>query len=729
MKAFQWNSGNSAKQIFHYKISMALDNIPRHLFGPQDNIGKDLYVPCLKKCKLFRRATGFFRPSVLRRWSPALKDIVKNGTKIEILMGISDNSHEIVQRINEATDPREKERILKYEFFKTMQNIKEFNSGDRSEAKLSQIIRYLIANEQLEIKFSAAVNEDGKVALAHEKIGYFYFEENEEYVLFEGSANESDTALLNGGEQVTVHKSSEPSQLSDLKVWQDIVDNIWEEKYEYRKVFEADHEIIEAIKQSERNTSKEDVTKIIEDYLKESGYTDQTKTNEDKLRPYQEKAIKSWFDNDCKGIIAHATGTCKTFTSINLVKKLIEDKSLSVVVGVPYVFLADQWVSILNEIFKNYETHKFNGVIECYGSRRAWEKEVGEEMLKFRRSNNDSKKHLSIYVTVNKTFSEDSFQKWFNGSFIDLDKTIFIGDECHRYTSKVNFNSLLETKFRLGLSATPFIDENNKTEAEQLMSDYFDGTIHEYSISKALDDGYLCEYKYEPLLCYLNSEEFTQWHAAIRNLKIDQKIKDDGYLDEESSEFKEISKIISISEEKFEKFNSLLDKLGSLDKAVIFCGERKLKNGKREVEYAGEILDSREIISTKITAEVGREDRDFFIKQFKSNNIKCLNAIRVLDEGIDIPAIETAIILASSANRRQFVQRRGRVLRKSEDENKLAVIYDFIILPAPYKGEEGKGLVHKELERMEEMSEGAINEEEIYNLIKEIKIGFENAQS
>ena len=340
-----------------------------------------------------------------------------------------------------------------------------------------------------------------------------------------------------------------------------------------------------------------------------------------------------------------------------------------------------------------------------------------------------SEKHLSIYVTVNKTFGDDAFQKLFEGSYINLEKTIFIGDECHRYTSEKNFNSLLETKYRLGLSATPFIKEDNKTEREQKMSDYFDGTIHNYTIIEALDDDYLCEFKYEPQLCYLNSNEFTQWFNTIRNFKIDQKIRDDGYLDEESDEFKEISKIISMSEEKFDKFNSLLEELGRLDKAVIFCGERKLKNGKREVEYVGELLDKRDIISTKITAEVSREDRDFYIKQFKSNTIKSLNAIRVLDEGIDIPAIETAIILASSANRRQFVQRRGRVLRKSEDENKVATIYDFIILPAPYKGEEGKELIHKELERMEEMSEGAINEEEIYNLIKEIKQGFENVQT
>lgn len=709
-----------------------IEDIPRHLFGPQDNIGKELYVPCLKKCTRFRRATGFFQPSVLRRWAPALKNIVDNNTKIEILMGVSENAGDIRRHLEEASDLTSRQNILQYELNKTLENIKDFNSGDKSNQKLFQIMRYLIANKQLEIKFSVAVKDDGTVSLAHEKIGYFHFEDSDEVVLFHGSANESDTALLSGGEQVTICKSTKPSDHEDINTWKTLVDEIWDEKYKYRLVLDPDHELIQKIVSENAEITKDQIKEIIQEYLEEiKAGEDEDEASVNKLRPYQSRAIDAWFENNHKGIIAHATGTGKTFTSLKLIEKLIEDKNMQIVIGVPYVFLADQWVSILNKHFQEIETHVFNGVVECYDSENKWRQKGMNETFQFKKNLNDggsgSMKHLSVYVTVNKTLSSSSFSSFFS-TFITNKNTLFIGDECHRYTSKVNFESLPESDYRLGLSATPFINESNLKEFEQKMSDWFGGVIDTFNLEEAIGT-YLCHYEYHPQICNLNQEEFNRWFSTIRNLKIDERINNDGFLDEESSEFKELSHVVSDCEEKFNKFTELINKLPDLKKTVIFCGERKLKNGEREVEHVGSLLLEKRVVSAKITAEVPRRQRESIIRNFTSEIIEALNAIKVLDEGIDIPSIETAILLASSANRRQFVQRRGRVLRKSDDENKVAKIFDFIILPPPYTGTSGKAVVQRELDRMAEMSIGANNEEEIKEEIAKINEAFEKYES
>lgn len=702
-------------------------------------IGNDFIRPCLKEFKTWRRCTLNFTKSALKSWAGSFTHIVKDDVQIEILcdIGMVKSDNVLMKALESCVTKEDKARVL---LRHSEQNVllKAFGADasiDNQEGFTNRygwdLLHYMIAKEKLIIKFAANTTSDEYSNLYHEKAGYFTFPDGS-IVSHYGTFNESESAHRGNNDSVRVWPSWDPSAAEDHQITIEDVDEDFAGN-ESVAVYELSKETLEEIKKTaptnlpNRNNYKKE----------EQEQEQQNEKEEEKITLYkhQESAINAWFKNNGRGIVAHATGTGKTFTSIWLLKQLIEDKSISIIVGVPYVFLADQWASNLNEIFKNNKTHKFNGVIECYDSSRIWKQKVSKEIFDYRNSKRDSKKHLSIYVTVNKTFSDSSFQEYFSGSRsrIDLQQTLFIGDECHKYTSQKNYDSLLDTKYRLGLSATPFIKDDNKTDGEQKMNDYFGGIIDEYPILDGLRDGVLCQYEYHPQLCNMNSDEFNKWLSVIRNLKIDEKIQTDGYFDEESDEFKEISKIISDCEEKFNKFDNLLNKLGELDKTVIFCGERKLKkNGEREVEHIGKVLSERGalgIVSAKITAEVNREQRNFLISEFKKNNIKTLNAIRVLDEGIDIPTIEKAIILASSANRRQFVQRRGRVLRQVKGENKLAKIYDFVILPNPYQGEEGKTLIYKELERMEEMSEGAKNEKEIYNLIQDLKTGFENAQN
>lgn len=691
------------------------------------NIRNNFLRPCLKHFKSWKRCTFNFNSSALKSWAGSFVHIINDDVKIEILcdIGTVKDDRDLMlslehcqnQKEKEETIRRHKEKILLAAF--GADSSLDNQDGFRNKYGWS-LLHYMLATEKLVVKFAVNTISNDYTNIYHEKCGYFTFEDGT-VIAHYGTFNESVSAHIGNNDSVMVFSSKRPIDDSRREeVINDVDDDF--RGTDSVTVLELSKETLEKIKENapSRPPKREDFP--IDD---EPDGDIEPEDEGDKLWEHQSRAIDQWFGNNGRGIIAHATGTGKTFTSIKLIEKLIDDKSCSIIIGVPYVFLADQWSTNLNENFKNIETHEFNGVIECYDNLKQWRTKASDEIFQFKNSQNNSKKHLSIYLTVNKTLISNEFQSLFSSGKLDLDKTLFIGDECHHYTSKINFSALLQTKYRLGLSATPFIRKNEKSESEEKMNQYFDGIIDEYEIVKALKDGRLSEFEYLPQLCNLNNEEFQQWGSVIRHYKIDEKINSEGFLDEDSKEFKEISKVISACEEKFKKFHSLLEEIGDLEKAIIFCGERKLKNGEREIDSVSEILTDKDIVHSNITHEVNRRDREDAIHLFKRGDIKNLNAIRVLDEGIDIPSIEIAILLASSANRRQFVQRRGRVLRKIKGEKKVAKLYDFIILPPPYNGESGRNLVEKELERMQEMSSGALNEEEVFSLIKNIRKGFE----
>jgi len=111
------------------------------------------------------------------------------------------------------------------------------------------------------------------------------------------------------------------------------------------------------------------------------------------------------------------------------------------------------------------------------------------------------------------------------------------------------------------------------------------------------------------------------------------------------------------------------------------------------------------------TAQNPLTEREELRRQFESGELQGLVAIRCLDEGVDIPAIQTAIILASSGNPRQFIQRRGRILRPYPGKER-ATLFDTIVLPPELDRETleiERNLLRKELRRFVEFADLADN--------------------
>src|SRR4029079_10415276 len=129
------------------------------------------------------------------------------------------------------------------------------------------------------------------------------------------------------------------------------------------------------------------------------------------------------------------------------------------------------------------------------------------------------------------------------------------------------------------------------------------------------------------------------------------------------------------------------------------------------IDRVCELLYEKGWKCARFTARESREEREALLNSFKVGAIDALVAIRCLDEGIDVPACRTAYILASSRNPKQFIQRRGRILRRSPGKE-AAVIHDFLVkLPEDGRdwGEMERRLFVAELERCAEFANLARN--------------------
>jgi superfamily II DNA or RNA helicase len=281
----------------------------------------------------------------------------------------------------------------------------------------------------------------------------------------------------------------------------------------------------------------------------------------------------------------------------------------------------------------------------------------------------------------------------------------------------------------LGLSATPerFYDDDGT----ETLFDYFgEGVVFEYSLKKAIEEGALVEYYYLPHVIELTDEEAEQYSALSSKIArlAAQQGGDLGDADLQGNTslkhalFKR-ARLIGTAANKLEKLQDLLEDRNEIEHTLVYCGDGSVEDDmtgqtKRHVDATVDILrDDLHLAVNRFTARESQSEREVLLEEFETGELQALVAIRCLDEGIDVPATKTAYVLASSSNPRQFVQRRGRILRKHPSKDH-AVIHDFIVAP-PKTGAGGavdddefkteRRLVQKELERVNLFSEAARN--------------------
>ena len=692
------------------------------------NIGQKLIAPCLAgEPKLYRRGTAYFSSSSMKAYAESMSKLIEKNVKFEIICSPVIQDKGLIE-ILESNSTKEKKEI---NVIKLAENIMldavGFEKNKENVSYRSKVLSYLIASGRLEIKFAIPkaieklITEISYEDLYHVKNGYFVFSNGDE-VAFEGSFNESEGGHSKNIESTLVFRSWKSGDLERLEDTKQEIDGDWNEEEDSKdlKIYPLGDEILEKIK---RIASKTPPIKPHPPSPTPPPDPDPDPTDDDlpyDLMPHQTDALEKWKDNNYKGILALATGSGKTITAIHAAVVASKKETLCLVISVPYIVLAEQWVEVLNEY----------GVVpyECFGSSKKWYSKLENVVGRF---NLGIKNFLPIIV-VNATLNGEKFQsqlKKIENS--DHGEIFMISDECHHHANKNIIKKLPKAKYILGLSATPW--NPGDEESEVILKSYYVDEVATYTLQQALDDKRLCPYSYHIHEVEMNSdeeEEYLRLTRLITSLYSKESLNPSEQSMLDNTIFKR-ARLLDGIEDKFNKLAEIIKLKKPSPYKLFYCGSgyqasyeddedlQIEKDSIRIIDRITEILDEQDWDVSKFTSTESHRDRRNVLKTFKSKQIHAIAAIKVLDEGFDVPMCDEAYFTASSSSERQWVQRRGRILRKSDNKDS-AIVHDFVITKTS-STTNFKELIAREMARVDAFFESCSNQHDIELQIKAIK--------
>ena len=630
-----------------------------------DNIAKAFLVPALKQAKRYRRSVGFFSSGVFGPIIDGIVALSRSGGTIELIASPKLNAED-VEAINLGYQRRE--QIIENAF--TRDFLSEIDALD--DAKL-QLLATLIANGILDIRI--AVTET--VGIYHDKLGIIEdFDGN--VVVFYGSANESLGGYKNNYEKIRVVKSWVVSDVASIEDEQSEFEALWNGLNPYVKVIgykeSAKTDILESVEQRKNGTAAGISAPI-------------------KLRDYQEEAINAWVNNGYHGFYVMATGTGKTWTAIYSAKKLLESHAAMIVICAPYKHLVRQWADDVEKAFP--QAH----LIMVSSENPAWEQQISQEIIR----KQYSKDNQIIVISTIASFKMPRFMATINKS---KDEKLLIVDEAHRFTDRPD---VLKTTFKymLGLSATPYSGRTPQKGLE-LMT-WFGDQVFNLPIEIALERGFLVPYNYYPI--YVSASEDEEGKFRYHTQKILSCFKNNRCINPDLlvKSLRNRLRVISMAEEKQTRIHEIIAEISEKNHFVVYCGDGKLFDDNtgdelRHIQSTKRVLHAHGYKPSQFTATENMAVRMELVDAFNKGEIDSLVAIRCLDEGINIPSIKSALILSSNDDYREFVQRRGRILRTYKDKE-FANIYDVVVLPS----HDMQGWAKIELRRFREYGRLALN--------------------
>ena len=297
--------------------------------------------------------------------------------------------------------------------------------------------------------------------------------------------------------------------------------------------------------------------------------------------------------------------------------------------------------------------------------------------------------------------------------------------------------------YRLALSAT--LERHHDEEGTELLYSFFGKKCIEYTLERAIDEDKLTHYKYYPVLVYLNSEELSGYEQLSYEMsKCITKDKNGRFKLNKRGEILALkrARIVAGAQEKLEALREQIAPYTHDNNILVYCGSTNVLEESdegspvdeteiRQIEAVTKILGNELGMEVaRFTSQENIETRGIIKEQFvKGDRLQAIVAIKCLDEGVNIPGIRTAFILASTTNPKEYIQRRGRVLRKAPNKN-YAVIYDFVTLPRHLdevssltleQAQRDVSLVKNELARIKEFGRLADNSMVANKLIWEIE--------
>ncbi|MEG4858300.1 DNA phosphorothioation system restriction enzyme [Microcoleus sp. K1-B6] len=422
------------------------------------------------------------------------------------------------------------------------------------------------------------------------------------------------------------------------------------------------------------------------------------------LRQYQRVAVANWFANQGRGTLKMATGSGKTITALAIATELYNKINLQVLLVIcPYCHLVNQWAR---------ESEKFGlKPILAFDSARSWQNKLAAGLYEVR---SGERAFLTI-ITTNATLMGDSLRSQLR---YFPEKTLIIGDEVHNLGAPRLGESLPRNiGLRLALSATP--ERHFDEQGTEAILDYFGPVLQpELTLADAIRQKALVHYLYYPILVELTEAETRKYSRLTQKIGWalwgDEKVEENDAL---TTLLMQRARLIGAAANKLVALRELM--IHRLDTAhtLFYCGDGAIEGGARRNNNR-QLTETAKLLGSELgyrvntyTAATPLAERERLRQQFESGELQGLVAIRCLDEGVDIPAIRNAVILASSSNPRQFIQRRGRILRPHPGKER-ATLFDMIVLP-PDLGRETleveRNLLRKELKRFLEFADLADN--------------------
>ena len=698
-----------------------------------DSVAKDFYIPLLSCAVKYQRAVGFFSSSSLVEISKGISELAKNGGKIQLVASpyLSDEDIEAIKSGYAMRDQVVKEAIRR-----------EMTEGKTpfEKARLN-LLANLISDGVLDIKIAFTEDSD-RMGMYHEKMGIITDAEGNR-VAFAGSMNESATAMTLNYETIDVYCSWKDEE-DRVIAKENAFASIWNDTEPNIKIIdfpELKQEIIEKYKRSipDFEIDKKEYAPDIDTVL----HTDLGVYSEYgpkfpewfKLHDYQDEAITEWQKRNYRGIFDMATGTGKTYTGLGALTTLSKNigHKLAAIIVCPYQHLVEQWVE---DILK-FNIDPIIGYSDS--SQKDWPKRlkdaIRDQKLKVRG------KEFFCFICTNATFSSDYVQTQLAKIKSD---TLLMVDEAHNFGAPYLSCLLYDNyKYRLALSAT--LDRHNDEEGTAKLYDFFGEKCIEYTLDRAIEEKKLTKYKYYPIVVTLTEEELEAYDNLSYEIgKCIMKGKN-GKMKLSSRGEKlalKRSRIVAGAKNKLTMLEEVIQPYIHDKHILVYCGATKgLEQNQdctdvdsediRQIDAVTDLLGNKLGMEvSQFTSKESVEEREVLKREFSAGDtLKVLIAIKCLDEGVNIPKIKTAFILASTTNPKEYIQRRGRVLRLAEGKE-YAEIYDFITLPYDTESvtslteaqvKRNSTLVKNELRRAEEFSRIAVNMVESASLIDEIK--------
>jgi superfamily II DNA or RNA helicase len=679
-------------------------SVDRDYKSGSENEPLQFYLDGLANSNEFSLLLGYFSSSAINLMSMGFATFISNGGKMRMV-------------INHLLSEKDKETISKVEDNKSEIRVFDLTDSDSLERILDnydthffECLTYLIIEKRIEIKIIKPKNSRG---IAHYKSGLF--SDGQHTVGYLASCNFTYFGLSENIEQLEAYLSWENGRSNkfinkQIKLIEDYftekdkdvdyisaseIEVVLKKKFGNKDIDELLVQEEQLLKNKQRLiSSNQNIKKTISHILEKN----EIRRNEPKFpfpggpREYQKIAYKNWVENNRRGLFAMATGTGKTLTALNCVlEEFKQTNSYKFIVLVPTNALATQWIEESKDKF-NYQN-----TILCSSGNNSWNAEIKQLGKNILFGRNDNFAVITTYATFKGVKFQSILMEFFKSEFNNI---VLIADEAHNFGAP-GFLKVIPNYFnkRIGLSATPErqFDDNGNV----LLNEFFSCSEHEYTfeynMKTAIENGILCKYKYYPVIVDLEIDEQENY------LKLSNELLK--YIDSETGKYKESDYVSNLLIRRKNIIHKAKNKLNALISIINTIGKENFKKAfiyvpeGIEVEYTTNeftpeqddneihniinkyIIALYEHFQLKMAKFTGdTNNRDQILDQFKIGNLDALLAMKCLDEGVDIPETKYAIFCSSTGNPRQYIQRRGRVLRMHTSKE-YAVIYDLIVKP------------------------------------------------